>query len=192
MGARRFLRWRWSQPWTSCRLEVIRQIPAGWVNRVRQAASGGRRHTIDSVDRSMDWSPLAWCIRSGSSAIPAPVPATCWCSASRWASVSCRPPSEGQLDAAGYERLIASTTRLNTPGRALAELDAVHAMTDVRLRPCWATHPEMARGAGLRATLDFSAVPLLDASLNWRNRLHHRREPAQLDGCAEAARLDPG
>src|SRR5690606_33292482 len=35
------------------------------------------------------------------------------------------------LDAAGYARLVATTTRLNTPGPELARLDGVHAITDV-------------------------------------------------------------
>src|SRR6201991_339947 len=34
----------------------------------------------------------------------------------------------GRLDAAGYARLIDTTTKLNTPGIALAELDGVHAL----------------------------------------------------------------
>ncbi|MFM8863526.1 MAG: selenide, water dikinase SelD, partial [Limnohabitans sp.] len=35
------------------------------------------------------------------------------------------------LDAAGYAQMIANTTRLNTPGPALAALPGVHAITDV-------------------------------------------------------------
>jgi selenide,water dikinase len=38
---------------------------------------------------------------------------------------------KGALDAAGYAAMIASTTKLNTPGRHLAHLDGVHALTDV-------------------------------------------------------------
>jgi selenide,water dikinase len=38
---------------------------------------------------------------------------------------------KGKLDAAGYARLIDTTTRLNKPGTALAELPGVHAITDV-------------------------------------------------------------
>ena len=36
-----------------------------------------------------------------------------------------------KLDAAGYQRMIATTTQLNTPGPVLAALDGVHAITDV-------------------------------------------------------------
>jgi selenide,water dikinase len=38
---------------------------------------------------------------------------------------------KGALDAAGYAAMIASTTKLNTPGRHLAHLDGVHALTDI-------------------------------------------------------------
>src|SRR6195952_5401385 len=38
---------------------------------------------------------------------------------------------KGQLDAAGYARLLSITTRLNKPGARLAELDGVHAIPDV-------------------------------------------------------------
>ncbi|NCW86850.1 MAG: selenide, water dikinase SelD, partial [Oxalobacteraceae bacterium] len=38
---------------------------------------------------------------------------------------------KGALDAAGYATMIASTTQLNTPGKALANIDGVHALTDV-------------------------------------------------------------
>jgi selenide,water dikinase len=68
---------------------------------------------------------------------------------------------KGRLDAAGYERLIATTTRLNKPGPRLAELDGVHALTDVTGFGLAGHALEMARGAGLRAELDWSAVPLI-------------------------------
>src|SRR5476651_1940186 len=38
---------------------------------------------------------------------------------------------KGQLDDAGYARLIETTTRLNKPGALLAHLPGVHALTDV-------------------------------------------------------------
>ncbi len=68
---------------------------------------------------------------------------------------------KGQLDAAGYARLIDTTTRLNTPGTALAQLDGVHALTDVTGFGLAGHVLEMARGAGLRAELDWARVPLL-------------------------------
>ncbi len=69
---------------------------------------------------------------------------------------------KGALDAAGYDRLIATTTRLNTPGPELATLDGVHAMTDVTGFALAGHALEMARGAGCDVRLDWPAVPLLD------------------------------
>jgi len=72
---------------------------------------------------------------------------------------------KNRLDEAGYRRMIDSTTRLNTAGRALAELDAVHAMTDVTGFGLLGHTLEMARGAGLRATLRFRDLPIIDGAL---------------------------
>ena len=68
---------------------------------------------------------------------------------------------KGQLDDAGYARLLSNTTRLNKPGARLAELDGVHAITDVTGFGLAGHTLEMARGAGLRAQVDWSAVPLI-------------------------------
>ena len=65
------------------------------------------------------------------------------------------------LDAAGYARLIATTTRLNTPGPDLARLGGVHAMTDVTGFGLAGHALEMARGSRLRLHIDWAAVPLL-------------------------------
>ena len=69
---------------------------------------------------------------------------------------------KGRLDAAGYARLVDTTTRLNTPGLALAALDGVHAMTDVTGFGLAGHALEMACGAGLAITLDWGRVPLID------------------------------
>ncbi len=68
---------------------------------------------------------------------------------------------KGELDAAGYERMIATTTRLNTPGPELAALPGVHALTDVTGFGLAGHALEMARGARCRVELDWAAVPLL-------------------------------
>ena len=65
------------------------------------------------------------------------------------------------LDAAGYERMITTTTRLNTPGPDLAALDGVHALTDITGFGLAGHALELARGAGLTVQLDWSRVPLL-------------------------------
>ncbi len=67
-----------------------------------------------------------------------------------------------QLDAAGYARLIDTTTRLNTPGPELAALSGVHAMTDVTGFGLAGHALEMARGSECRVHLDWSSVPLLE------------------------------
>jgi selenide,water dikinase len=65
------------------------------------------------------------------------------------------------LDAQGYRRMIATTTRLNTPGPELAALDGVHALTDVTGFGLAGHALEMARGSALTAHLAWSKVPLL-------------------------------
>jgi selenide,water dikinase len=65
------------------------------------------------------------------------------------------------LDTAGYVSLIESTTKLNTPGKKLAHMDGVHAMTDVTGFGLLGHLLELARGAGLSARLDMMSIPLL-------------------------------
>jgi len=67
-----------------------------------------------------------------------------------------------QLPEVGYRQLIDSTTRLNTPGIALAALPGVHALTDVTGFGLAGHTLELARGAGLTAVIEWSKVPLLD------------------------------
>jgi selenide,water dikinase len=66
------------------------------------------------------------------------------------------------LDADGYARMIATTTRLNTPGPELAELDGVHALTDVTGFGLGGHALEVARGARAIVRLDWEKVPLLN------------------------------
>ena len=68
---------------------------------------------------------------------------------------------KGALDAHGYAALIAATTKLNTPGIALADMPGVHAITDVTGFGLAGHALEMARGAGLGATIEWGRVPLL-------------------------------
>jgi selenide,water dikinase len=65
------------------------------------------------------------------------------------------------LDAAGYARMIATTTQLNTPGPDLAALEGVHALTDVTGFGLAGHALELARGARLPVTVEWSRVPLL-------------------------------
>jgi selenide,water dikinase len=66
-----------------------------------------------------------------------------------------------QLGAEGYAQMIASTTQLNKPGTALAELAGVHALTDVTGFGLAGHGLELARGAGCEVLIDWDRVPLL-------------------------------
>jgi selenide,water dikinase len=68
---------------------------------------------------------------------------------------------QNRLDAAGYAAMIASTTKLNTLGKDLGGIAGVHALTDVTGFGLLGHTLEMARGAGLTAEIDASAIPLL-------------------------------
>lgn len=68
---------------------------------------------------------------------------------------------KNELSPAGYAQMIASTTQLNKPGIALARLDGVHALTDVTGFGLAGHTLELARGAKLRAHIDWKNVPLL-------------------------------
>jgi selenide,water dikinase len=68
---------------------------------------------------------------------------------------------KGELGDAGYAQMIATTTKLNTPGPDLAELPGVHAITDVTGFGLAGHALEMARGARCEVQLDWAGVPLL-------------------------------
>ena len=61
----------------------------------------------------------------------------------------------------GYAQMIATTTRLNIPGPALAALAGVHALTDVTGFALAGHALEMARGSGCTVEIDWPQVPLL-------------------------------
>jgi selenide,water dikinase len=66
-----------------------------------------------------------------------------------------------ELDAAGYDELIASTTQLNTLGAELADAGGVHAVTDVTGFGLLGHALEMARGAGVTIEIDAESPALL-------------------------------
>jgi len=68
-----------------------------------------------------------------------------------------------QLDATGYAQMVASTTQLNTPGRKLADMPGVHALTDVTGFGLLGHLNEITLGSGLAAKVELKAVPLLPA-----------------------------
>jgi len=65
------------------------------------------------------------------------------------------------LEPAGYAQMIASTTKLNTPGIALADLPGVHALTDITGFGLAGHGLELARGARAGVSIEWSKVPLL-------------------------------
>lgn len=65
------------------------------------------------------------------------------------------------LPADGYAQMIATTTRLNTPGPDLAALAGVHALTDVTGFGLAGHALELARGAKAGVAIDWAHVPLL-------------------------------
>jgi len=68
---------------------------------------------------------------------------------------------KGKLDEQGYQAMIANTTKLNKPGKALSEMAGVHALTDVTGFGLLGHLLELARGAKLEAQLDMHKIPLL-------------------------------
>ena len=72
---------------------------------------------------------------------------------------------KGTLSDAGYRKMVDTTTQLNTVGVTLGEIDGVHAMTDVTGFALLGHLLEIARGAGLRARVEWSRVPKIAEAL---------------------------
>lgn len=66
-----------------------------------------------------------------------------------------------KLDDAGYARMIATTTQLNKPGIALANIGGVHALTDVTGFGILGHLLGLTRSAKLNAQLRMSQIPML-------------------------------
>ncbi len=69
------------------------------------------------------------------------------------------------LSPEGYARMIAVTTQLNKPGIALAQMDGVHALTDITGFGLLGHGLELARGAKLKMQLQMDRIPLLPGVL---------------------------
>jgi selenide,water dikinase len=68
---------------------------------------------------------------------------------------------KGKLGDAGYARMLANTTQLNKPGMRFADMPGVHAITDITGFGLAGHALELARGAKLRAVIEWSKVPLI-------------------------------
>jgi selenide,water dikinase len=69
-----------------------------------------------------------------------------------------------QITDTQYREMIASTTQLNTPGRRLARLPGVHALTDVTGFGLLGHLLEVCKGSRVHATVRWNAVPLFAAA----------------------------
>jgi selenide,water dikinase len=69
------------------------------------------------------------------------------------------------LSDAGYQEMIALTTKLNKPGVALAQLKGVHALTDVTGFGLAGHLLEMARGSKLMAQVHWDAIPVIQEAV---------------------------
>jgi selenide,water dikinase len=112
---------------------------------------------------------------------------------------------KGELGEAGYAQMIATTTKLNTPGPDLAAIDGVHALTDVTGFGLAGHALELARGARCTVRIDWAAVPLLDgvrtlagqgfvtgaSGRNWAGYGHDVDLPANLADEDRALLTDP-
>ena len=103
---------------------------------------------------------------------------------------------KGELGDAGYAQMIASTTKLNTPGPDLAALPGVHALTDITGFGLAGHALEIARGAGCQVHIDWARVPLLAGvrelacpghvtGASGRNWAGYGDQVALPDGCAD-------
>jgi selenide, water dikinase len=63
--------------------------------------------------------------------------------------------------------MLESTTKLNTPGSALAEMPEVHALTDVTGFGLAGHLLEICRGSALSAEVSLSELPVLGEALEW-------------------------
>lgn len=70
----------------------------------------------------------------------------------------------GTLDEESYRLMLASTTKLNTPGAELSGVARVHAATDVTGFGLLGHLLEICRGSGLGAEIDPAAVPIFPAA----------------------------
>jgi selenide,water dikinase len=74
---------------------------------------------------------------------------------------------KGKLSEPGYRQMIEWTTKLNTPGEALAALPGVHALTDVTGFGLAGHLLEICRGSKLSAEITFEALPVVPEAIEW-------------------------
>ena len=85
---------------------------------------------------------------------------------------------KGELKPKAYAQMLETATQLNTPGIALAELEGVHAMTDVTGFGLLGHLLELCRGSRLRGEIEFESLPILSAA-------RHLAEQGYVTGASE-------
>jgi selenide,water dikinase len=112
---------------------------------------------------------------------------------------------QGALDREGYAELIETTTQLNSVGADLAEIDGVHAMTDVTGFGLLGHLLEVCRGSGGAARLEAESIPILAragelarqglntgaAGRNWASYGHEVTMPGELPEWQRNLLVDP-
>ncbi|MDD5241594.1 MAG: selenide, water dikinase SelD [Sulfuricella sp.] len=112
---------------------------------------------------------------------------------------------KGLLSEEGYRQMVASTTQLNTPGSALANMPGVHALTDVTGFGLLGHLLETCSGSKLSAEIDFDSLPLLPvaeelakqghapgaAARNWASYGHKVTLPAAMPEWQKNLLCDP-
>lgn len=71
---------------------------------------------------------------------------------------------KGELREKAYQQMLDTATQLNTPGLALADMPAVHALTDVTGFGLLGHLLEICKGSRLAAEISFGQLPLLSAA----------------------------
>jgi selenide, water dikinase len=74
---------------------------------------------------------------------------------------------KGKLSDAGYAAMLDSTTKLNTPGIALADMPDVHALTDVTGFGLAGHLLEICRGSKLSAAVNLNELPVIPEAIEW-------------------------
>ena len=109
------------------------------------------------------------------------------------------------LDDAGYQEMIANTTKLNSAGPDLAKLAGVHALTDVTGFGLAGHTLELARASKLTAQINWQQVPLLShvqdladegvitgaSDRNWQSYGSQVHLPKQFSPAQQALLTDP-
>ena len=78
--------------------------------------------------------------------------------------------NKNELDPDAYEEMVMSTTKLNSIGIDLAEMEGINAVTDVTGFGLVGHLFELCEGAGLAATLDWDKLPLLPHALEYAQK----------------------